>query len=168
MYCPNNKQEIIHLIEKNSSLFYDPYGENQINKILKRIDIYEDDMDLYDFDIFVDDLEQLAGEDLDESQKETLRKIASVVDVYLRTLKEQSEPCPPSQETAYKVILIDGGKALLHVVKILINSCNLNLIEAKKLVDAVPSCVKEGITLSEAEALKKRFEEVGAQVQITK
>jgi large subunit ribosomal protein L7/L12 len=52
------------------------------------------------------------------------------------------------------------------VIKVVREVTNLGLKEAKDLVDGAPKLVKEGVSKEEAAAMKKKFEEVGAQVEI--
>ena len=59
-----------------------------------------------------------------------------------------------------------AGAAKLQVVKAVKESCGLGLKEAKDLVDAAPSKVKEGISKEDAEALKKTLEDAGAEVEL--
>ena len=59
-----------------------------------------------------------------------------------------------------------AGAAKLQVVKAVKEACGLGLKEAKDLVDAAPSTLKEGVSKDDAEALKKAIEEVGAEVEI--
>jgi hypothetical protein len=80
----SEKQTIVQLFKENEKLFSDPYDPDRLErKILQRIDNYEEDMDLYDFDILVDDFEQLSREDLSDSEKEIVRDLAKKVDTYL-------------------------------------------------------------------------------------
>ena len=84
----SEKQAIVQLFKENEKLFYDPYDPDRLErKILQKIDIYEEDMDLYDYDILVDDLEQLSREDLSASEKEIVRDLAKKVDAYLQNRK---------------------------------------------------------------------------------
>ena len=70
------------------------------------------------------------------------------------------------EKTAFDVILKEAGAAKLKVVKAVKESCGLGLKEAKDLVDAAPSKLKEGVAKEEAEALKKALEAEGAVVEI--
>ncbi|MBR1889869.1 MAG: 50S ribosomal protein L7/L12 [Alloprevotella sp.] len=70
------------------------------------------------------------------------------------------------EKTAFDVILKNAGAAKLKVVKAVKESCGLGLKEAKDLVDAAPSKLKEGVAKEEAEALKKALEAEGAEVEI--
>ena len=68
------------------------------------------------------------------------------------------------EKTSFDVVLKSAGAAKLQVVKAVKEACGLGLKEAKDLVDAAPSTVKEGASKDEAEALKKALEEAGAEV----
>ena len=69
-------------------------------------------------------------------------------------------------KTNFDVILKEAGAAKLQVVKAVKEACGLGLKEAKDLVDAAPSKVKEALPKAEAEALKKALEEAGAVVEL--
>ena len=70
------------------------------------------------------------------------------------------------EKTDFDVVLVDAGAAKLQVVKAVKEACGLGLKEAKDLVDAAPSVLKEGLPKAEAESLKKTIEESGAEVEI--
>ena len=70
------------------------------------------------------------------------------------------------EKTSFDVVLKSAGANKLQVVKAVKESCGLGLKEAKDLVDAAPSKLKEGVAKEEAEALKKALEEVGAEVEL--
>lgn len=70
------------------------------------------------------------------------------------------------EKTSFDVVLKSAGAAKLQVVKAVKENCGLGLKEAKELVDAAPSKIKEGVAKEEAEALKKALEEVGAEVEL--
>mgnify|MGYP003294045642 FL=1 len=70
------------------------------------------------------------------------------------------------EKTNFDVVLKSAGASKLQVVKAVKESCGLGLKEAKDLVDAAPSVVKEGLPKDEAENLKKALEEVGAEVEL--
>lgn len=72
----------------------------------------------------------------------------------------------PVEKTSFDVVLKSAGAAKLAVVKAVKESCGLGLKEAKDLVDAAPSVLKEGAGKDEAEALKKTLEEAGAEVEL--
>ena len=70
------------------------------------------------------------------------------------------------EKTSFDVVLAEVGGAKLAVVKAVKEACGLGLKEAKDLVDAAPSVLKEGLPKAEAESLKKTIEESGAEVEI--
>ncbi len=70
------------------------------------------------------------------------------------------------EKTDFDVILTDIGEKKINVIKVVREVTSLGLKEAKDLVEAAPKAVKEGVPKDEAEAVKKKFEEVGAKVEI--
>ena len=70
------------------------------------------------------------------------------------------------EKTSFDVVLKSAGAAKLQVVKAVKEACGLGLKEAKDLVDAAPSPVKEGASKDEAEALKAALEGAGAEVEL--
>ncbi len=70
------------------------------------------------------------------------------------------------EKTAFNVILKSGGASKLNVVKIVKDLTGLGLKEAKELVDGAPKAIKEGVTKAEAEELKTKLTEAGADVEI--
>jgi len=70
------------------------------------------------------------------------------------------------EKTSFDVILKSAGAAKLQVVKLVKELTGLGLKEAKDVVDAAPSKVKEGVSKEEAEGLQKQLTEAGAEVEI--
>ena len=70
------------------------------------------------------------------------------------------------ENTEFDVVLKSAGAQKLAVVKAVKEACGLGLKEAKDLVDAAPSVLKEGLPKAEAESLKKAIEESGAEVEV--
>jgi large subunit ribosomal protein L7/L12 len=70
------------------------------------------------------------------------------------------------EKTAFNVILKSGGPSKLNVVKIVKDLTGLGLKEAKELVDGAPKAIKEGVTKAEAEEVKTKLTEAGADVEI--
>ena len=69
------------------------------------------------------------------------------------------------EKTEFDVVLKSQGEKI-KVIKVVREVTGLGLKEAKELVDGVPSEIKKGISKDEAEELKKKLEEVGAEVEI--
>ena len=75
-------------------------------------------------------------------------------------------PAAEEEKTEFAVHLTSAGDKKINVIKVVREVTNLGLKEAKDLVDGAPKVVKEGISKDEAAAMKKKFEEVGATVEI--
>ena len=71
-----------------------------------------------------------------------------------------------AEQSEFTVVLKDAGASKLGVVKAVKELTGLGLKEAKDLVDAAPSNIKEGVSKDEAEGLKKALEEAGAVVEL--
>ena len=70
------------------------------------------------------------------------------------------------EQTEFTVTLTEVGGNKINVIKVVREITALGLKEAKDLVEAAPKPIKEGIPKDEAAAIKKKFEEVGAKVEI--
>jgi len=70
------------------------------------------------------------------------------------------------EKTEFDVILKSYGENKLQVIKVVRELTGLGLKEAKDLVDAVPKPIKEKVSKEEAEAVKKKLTDVGAEVEI--
>ena len=70
------------------------------------------------------------------------------------------------EKTSFDVILKSAGAAKLQIVKLVKELTGLGLKEAKDVVDAAPSKVKEGVSKEEAEGLQKQLTEAGAEVEL--
>ena len=73
---------------------------------------------------------------------------------------------PAEEKTEFTVTLTEVGANKINVIKVVREITALGLKEAKDLVESAPKPIKEGIPKDEAEAIKKKFEEVGAKVEI--
>lgn len=73
---------------------------------------------------------------------------------------------PAEEKTEFNVVLTGVGSNKINVIKAVREVTSLGLKEAKDLVDGAPKTVKEGVSKDEAEAIKKKFAEVGATVEI--
>ncbi len=70
------------------------------------------------------------------------------------------------EQTEFDVVLTAIGDKKINVIKAVREVTSLGLKDAKDLVESAPATVKEAVSKDEAEAMKKKFEEVGAQVEI--
>jgi large subunit ribosomal protein L7/L12 len=70
------------------------------------------------------------------------------------------------EKTEFNVILVSPGSNKINVIKAVREVTSLGLKEAKDLVDGAPKPIKEGVNKDEAEAIKKKFTEAGATVEV--
>ena len=73
---------------------------------------------------------------------------------------------PVEEKTEFNVNLTEIGTDKIKVIKVVREVTSLGLKEAKDLVESAPKSLKEGVNKDEAEAIKKKFEDVGAKVSI--
>lgn len=78
-----------------------------------------------------------------------------------------AEAKPAAEEqTEFSAVLAAVGDKKINVIKVVREVTSLGLKEAKDLVESAPKPIKEGVSKEEAEAIKKKFEEAGATVEI--
>ncbi|OUX31873.1 MAG: 50S ribosomal protein L7/L12 [bacterium TMED264] len=71
-----------------------------------------------------------------------------------------------TKKTEFDVILKSPGQAKINVIKAVRGITDLGLKEAKELVDSAPKAIKEGIAEAEANEIKAKLEEAGAEVEL--
>jgi large subunit ribosomal protein L7/L12 len=74
---------------------------------------------------------------------------------------------PVEEKTEFNVTLTEAGTDKIKVIKVVREVTSLGLKEAKDLVESAPKAIKEGVPKEEAEAIKKKFDDVGAKVTIS-
>jgi large subunit ribosomal protein L7/L12 len=70
------------------------------------------------------------------------------------------------EKTDFEVVLKSVGDKKINVIKVVREVTDLGLKEAKDVVDKAPASVKKGVSKEEAETIKKKFAEVGAEIEI--
>ena len=73
---------------------------------------------------------------------------------------------PAEEKTEFNVTLTEAGTDKIKVIKVVREVTSLGLKEAKDLVESAPKPIKEAIPKDEAAAIKKKFEDVGAKVEV--
>jgi len=73
---------------------------------------------------------------------------------------------PAEEKTEFSVVLTAVGSNKINVIKVVREVTSLGLKEAKDLVDGAPKTVKEGVNKDEADAIKKKFADAGATVEL--
>ena len=71
-----------------------------------------------------------------------------------------------AEKTEFDVVLAEAGAEKIKVIKVVREITGLGLKEAKDLVEAAPKAIKEGVSKDDAEAMKAKFEEVGAKIEL--
>ena len=70
------------------------------------------------------------------------------------------------EKTEFNVVLVAAGANKINVIKAVREVTSLGLKEAKDLVDSAPKAIKEGINKDEAEAIRKKFTDAGATIEV--
>ena len=70
------------------------------------------------------------------------------------------------EKTEFNVVLTDIGDKKINVIKVVREVTSLGLKEAKDLVESAPKSIKEAVSKDEAETIRKKFEDVGAKVEV--
>ena len=73
---------------------------------------------------------------------------------------------PVEEKTEFTATLTEVGSNKINVIKVVREVTSLGLKEAKDLVEGAPKPIKEGVTKDEAAAIKKKFEDAGAKVEV--
>lgn len=78
----------------------------------------------------------------------------------------EAAPAVAPEQEEFDVVLSGVGEKKIQVIKVVRELTGLGLKESKDLVDSAPKAVKEGLSKAKAEEVKKKFEEVGATVEL--
>ena len=108
----------------------------------------------------------LEASDLVKKMEETFGVSAAAATVVAGGGGAAAGAAPVEEKTEFTVVLTEVGGNKINVIKAVREVPSLGLKEAKDLVDGAPKTVKEGINKDEAAAIKKKFEEAGAKVEI--
>ena len=108
----------------------------------------------------------LEASDLVKKMEETFGVSAAAATVVAGGGGGAAAAAPAEEKTEFAVVLTDVGGNKINVIKAVREVTSLGLKEAKDLVDGAPKTVKEGVSKDEAATIKKKFEDVGAKVEI--
>ena len=75
-------------------------------------------------------------------------------------------PAAEATKDSWDVVLVGAGETKMSVIKVVKEITGLGLKESKEIVDGCPKAVKEGVSEAEAEDIKKKLEEAGAEVEV--
>jgi large subunit ribosomal protein L7/L12 len=122
-----------------------------------------------DLSKLVDELSNLTVLEAAELSKMLEEKwgVSAAAPVAVAAIAGGGEAAPVAEEqTEFDVILAEAGDKKINVIKEVRAITGLGLKEAKDLVEAAPKAVKEGVSKSEADELKKKLEDAGAKVTV--
>ncbi|MGA2430398.1 MAG: 50S ribosomal protein L7/L12 [Candidatus Acidiferrum sp.] len=108
----------------------------------------------------------LEASDLVKKMEETFGVSAAAATVVAGGGGGGAAAAPAEEKTEFTVVLTDVGGNKINVIKAVREVTSLGLKEAKDLVDGAPKTVKEGVSKDEAATIKKKFEDVGAKVEV--
>ena len=123
-----------------------------------------------DLNKIVDDLSKLSVMEAAELSKLLQEKwgVSAAAPVAVSTAGggEASAEDKGSEKDTFNIVLTEAGDKKINVIKEVRAATGLGLKEAKDLVEGAPKPIKEGVAKSEAEEIKKKFEEAGAKVEL--
>jgi large subunit ribosomal protein L7/L12 len=114
----------------------------------------------------IDDMSVLELNNLVKSLEDHYGVSAAAAAVQVAVAAPAGAAPAAEEKTEFDVVLTDAGSAKINVIKAVREVTSLGLKEAKDLVEGAPQKIKEGISKADAEAIKKKFEEAGAKVEI--
>ncbi len=97
---------------------------------------------------------------------ETRYGVSAAAAVAVPVAGAAAAPAAEEQKTEFNVILKSAGDKKINVIKVVREVTSLGLKEAKDLVDGAPKPIKEKVSKEEADAIKAKFEEVGATIEL--
>ncbi len=119
------------------------------------------------FDSFIENLDGATALELNELVKAIEEKFGvSAAAVAMSGGGAGAGAEAAEEKDAFTVVLASAGEQKIAVMKVVKEVLGLGLKEAKDLVDAAPSTLKEGMKKAEAEALKKQIEEAGGKIEL--
>ncbi|MEK7190212.1 MAG: 50S ribosomal protein L7/L12 [Patescibacteria group bacterium] len=118
------------------------------------------------FDQFIKDLESASVLELNELVKAIEEKFGVSAAAVAVPAAAGSSGETQEEKEAFTVVLASAGEQKIAVMKIVKEVLGLGLKDAKDLVDAAPSTLKEGMKKAEADDLKKKIETAGGKIEL--
>ena len=119
------------------------------------------------FDSFINDLDGATALELNELVKAIEEKFGVSAAAVAVQAGGAAGGAPAAEEKdAFTVVLASAGEQKIQVMKVVKEVLGLGLKEAKDLVDAAPSTLKDGMKKAEAEEFKKKIEEAGGKIEL--
>jgi large subunit ribosomal protein L7/L12 len=116
----------------------------------------------------IEQVEKLTVLELNEFVKTLEEKwgVSAAAPVAAAAAPAAAAAAAPVEQTEFDAVLTDIGPEKIKVIKAVREITSLGLTEAKSFVESAPKAVKTGVPKDEAEAIKKKLEEVGAKVEV--
>jgi len=116
----------------------------------------------------LDEFAQMSVLQLAEFKKafETKFDVTAAAPMMMGAMPAAGAAAAAAEQTEFDVILSAAGSQKINVIKVVRELTGLGLKEAKDLVDGAPKPIKEGVTKDEAEAIRKKFADAGASVEV--
>lgn len=108
----------------------------------------------------------LEASELVKELEEVFGVSAAAASVAVAAAPASADAPAAAEKDSFDVILTSPGAGKINVIKVVKEITGLGLKEAKDLVDAAPKAIKEGVSGDEAEALKAKLVEAGAEVEV--
>ena len=115
---------------------------------------------------FIEDIKALNVMELAELVKAIEEEFGVSAAAPVAVVAADAGAAAPAEKTEFNVVLKSFGAQKLQVVKVVKEITGAALTEAKALVEAAPSTIKEAVSKDEAEELKKKLEAAGAEVEL--
>ncbi len=114
----------------------------------------------------IDEMSVLELNELVKSLEEHYGVSAAAAAVPVAAAGGDAGAAPAEEKDEFDVMLTAIGDKKINVIKAVREVTSLGLKEAKDLVESAPAAIKEGVSKDEAEEIKKKFEDAGAQVEL--
>ena len=115
----------------------------------------------------IEAIENMSVLELSEFVKELEEKFGVSASAAVAVVAGGAAPAEAAEEkTEFDVILKNAGAEKIKVIKVVRELTGLGLKEAKALVDEAPKAVKEGVSADDADAIKAKLEEAGAEIEV--
>ena len=118
------------------------------------------------FDSFIENLDGATALELNEFVKAIEERFGVSAAAVAVSAGAGAGAAAAEEKDSFTVVLASAGESKIAVMKVVKEALGLGLKEAKDLVDAAPSTLKEGVKKEDAEAMKKGIEEAGGKVEL--
>ena len=115
---------------------------------------------------FIDDIKALSVLELNELVKAIEEEFGVSAAAPVMVAGAGAAAPAAEEKTEFDVVLKSAGANKINVIKVVKEATGLGLKEAKAMVDEAPKTIKEGVSKDDAEALKTKLTEAGAEVEL--